>query len=81
MAEYPQLESSPPAIWNESHVANWEEALRQLSIVDAILKKCERCKIPVGELRQECDSCCEFLTNLLNDYKGFDADTPEPLKG
>lgn len=75
-AEYPPLEGPEPQIWTADHVRAAEEALRQLAVADAILKKCERCKIPVNELRADCDGMCQFFTHWLEEYRGQQASLP-----
>lgn len=79
MATYPPLEGPEPAVFDDTHAAAAEDALRQLALTDAIVRKCERCKITVGELRKDCDGLCDFFTNFLAEYRGQAATLPQAV--
>lgn len=79
MASYPPLDSMPPPLWTDQHAAAAEQALRDLAVVDHILKKCEACKIMVGQMRADCDGLCEFFTRWLAEYHNPQTANPPPL--
>lgn len=79
MAAYPPLDAMPPPIWNDQHAAAAEQALRDTAVIDHILKKCEACKIQVGQMRADCDGLCDFFTNWLAQYRANQAENPPPL--
>lgn len=79
MPNYPALENPVPPIYNHDDIAAAEDALRQLAVVDALLKQCERCKIPTSELRKDCDGLCEFFQTFLLDQKGQGAPLPHAI--
>lgn len=79
MTTYPPLEQAAPQIWTDDDMARWQEAIRLLAVENAILEKCERCKIPVAALREECDAACNMLQALINEYNGQNATHPVPL--
>lgn len=81
MANYPNMTSEPPRIYTADDFANWDEALRQLAVWDHVLQKCERCKMPVEALRQECDAACDFFNGLSAEWRGAQADYPPPTGG
>jgi hypothetical protein len=74
MPNYPPLEYPVPKIFNREDVARWEEALRQLAVVNELLGQCERCKIPVAEARADCDGLCQHFQNLIAEYSGQQSD-------
>ena len=78
---YPQLESIPPQVYTADHWAEVDRAMRELAIIDHLLQKCERCKMPVEALRAECDGACQFFQALQAEYRGLQATNPPPLGG
>lgn len=81
MPTYPPLEGPPPQVWTADHVRMAEDGLRQVAVTDAILKKCERCKVHVGETRAECDSLCDFFQTFLSEHKGQQSDLMPAVGG
>lgn len=81
MANYPPLTDAPPMIFGPEHIAAAENALRQLAVVNFVLEKCDRCKIPNGEIRADCDGLCDFFTNFLAEEKGQQAPIPTAVGG
>lgn len=79
MPEYPPLNSPIPPIYTQDHVRDWEQALQQLAITNEVIKKCERCRIPVEASRQECDSLCEFFRHMIAEERGQQASMPAPM--
>lgn len=79
MANYPPLADAPPQIFGPEHIAAAENALRQLAVVNYVLEKCERCKIPNGEVRKDCDGLCDFFTRFLEEERGQNAARPQPV--
>lgn len=79
MPNYPPIDGPPPQVWTEQHTAAAEDALRQLALVDHILQKCERCKIPVTELRADCDGLCNFFQRIIAEQRGQQAELPAAL--
>lgn len=79
MPNYPALETLPPPTYGPDDVRAAEDALRQLAVVDELLKRCDRCKIPVSELRKDCDGLCEFFENFLSEHKGQGAPLPHAI--
>lgn len=77
--KYPPLADAPPQVWTPDHVAAAENALRQLAVVDFVLRKCERCKIPHGELRADCDGLCNFFNTFLEEQRGQQAPIPTAI--
>lgn len=73
MANYPDWGGPTPVLFTEEHTRMAEDALRQLVLVNAILQKCEKCKIPTGEIRKDCDGLCDFFTNFLAEQRGDQA--------
>lgn len=79
MAKYPPLEGPEPNPFDDTHIRAAEDAVRQLAYVDALIKRCEKCKIPASELRKDCDGLCDFFTNFLAEQKGQSAPLPQPV--
>lgn len=75
-ANYPPLEGPEPQIFSREHIKEWEEQLRNLSVANAVINKCERCRIPVQTSRTECDSLCEFFQGLIAEETGQQATRP-----
>lgn len=78
-ANYPPMDQPMPQIYSHEHVKEWEEQLRNLAVADAVIKKCERCKIPVQTSRTECDSLCEFFQAMIEEERGQQATRPHPI--
>ena len=79
MPQYPPMDILPPQLWTDQHLAAAEQSMRDLAVVDHILKRCEACKIGVGQMRADCDGLCEFFTNWITEYKNPQSGTPSPL--
>lgn len=76
MASYPPLDQPVPQLYTSDHVKEWEEQLRNLAVADAVIKKCERCNIPVQTSRTECDALCDFFQGMLAEERGQQAARP-----
>lgn len=79
MAEYPPYDGPPPNPFPDGTLAAVEEALRRLSYGNELLKRCERCNIPVSEMRKDCDGMCAFFNSVLDEIKGQQAPIPTPV--
>ena len=77
MPKYPKLDKPLPKIFTSDHFQSWDQAMQQLAIANAVITKCERCKMPVEGHRQECDSLCSFFEGLNAEWRGPQADNPE----
>lgn len=76
---YPPIEGPIPEVWTQQHLARAEESLRQLAVVDHILQKCERCNIPNGALRADCDGLCRFFQSVIEEMRGQQAALPQAV--
>jgi hypothetical protein len=76
MPDYPELDVPPPSPYNEDDFRRWEEALRQLAVADHLIKRCERCNIPVSAARTDCDALCTFFQSLMKEFRGPNAPVP-----
>lgn len=74
--EYPPLDQAVPNPFNQDHVRAAEEALRQLSVANALIERCEKCRIPVSEARADCDGLCKFLQGFLDMARSTQSDIP-----
>lgn len=79
MPEYPPLDMPEPSIYTSEHVKEWEEQLRNLAVANAVIQKCERCKIPVQTSRTECDALCEFYQTMIAEVTGQQSTRPLPI--
>ncbi len=79
MANYPPLDQPVPQIFTNEHVKAWEEQLRNLAVADAVIKKCERCNIPVQTSRTECDALCDFYQGMIAEETGQQSTNPRPI--
>jgi len=79
MPEYPPLSVPAPSPYTDDHIREWEQQLQNLAVADAIIKKCERCKIPVDASRRDCDGLCEFFQRMIAEERGQQAARPAPI--
>jgi hypothetical protein len=79
VAKFAKVTKPVPQLYTADHYRSWDEAMRQLAIVDALLRKCESCNMPVAQLREECDGLCEFFTGLNRQFRNVQMDQPEAL--
>lgn len=76
MPDYPPLDGPEPQIYTQEDVANWYQQLQNLAVANAIIKKCERCNVPVDPSRKECDALCVFYQNLIREEQQQQARSP-----
>lgn len=79
MANYPPMDGPLPQVYSSEHVKAWEEQLRNLAVADAVIKKCERCNIPVQASRTECDALCDFFQAMIAEETGQQTPSPRPV--
>jgi hypothetical protein len=75
---YPPMSGTEPKIFTQQDFAEWEDALQKLAVVNHILQRCERCKLPVEAARADCDGLCSFYNSLMAEFKG--PQSPIPVK-
>lgn len=80
MAKYPKLTQPAPAIYTAEHYRDWDEAMRQLAIANHLIQRCEKCGMPVEQLRQECDGLCEFFAGLNREFRNVQTGPAGVLK-
>ena len=79
MPDYPPLEAPVPAMFSQDQLRAAENALRQLPVANALIERCERCKIPVAEARADCDGLCQFFQNILAEARGQQTGVPTAM--
>lgn len=79
MPDYPALNSPVPQLYTQDDVSTWYQQLQNLAVVDAVIKKCERCAIPVDPSRRECDALCTFFQGLIAEETAQNTTSPRPL--
>ena len=80
MPKYPDYNGPLPPIYGPDDHRQWEEALQQATIANALVLACERVGMPVQELRANLDAATEFLQNLKKEFLGPNSPNPAPLE-
>jgi hypothetical protein len=67
---YPPLQEPPPRLHTEEDRRAWEDALHKLALINHILQKAERIKLPVQNHRADCDNLCMLFQGLIAEFEG-----------
>lgn len=77
--QYAELKDPLPMIYTPDHYKDWDAAMRQLAIANAVISKCEKVQMPVSEERLTCDALCSHFNRLNAEFRGPQAANPIPL--
>lgn len=79
MAKYPEYNGPLPPIYGPDDHRQWEEAIQQAAVANALISACERVGMPVQELRANLDAATEFLHGLKAEFLGPQSPNPQPM--
>lgn len=59
-----------PSPFDHNDLLQVEQMLQHLGVSEALIKRCQRCKIPVSEHDADCQALCEFYQSILAEFAG-----------